>query len=274
METLRNRPIDNMKGAIILSSLWDGFGSAANPVLISQFKESNTNSIVFGILPSQLQPPDAHFNAFSSIGLSFSKDFTSILLLDRDQLESFVGIDRNGLLIKGTEVVNYLLDLIIEKDTFVQEIAELTRAFNVKTYTVLLASGASLSVYGSLENVLSTALFRPLLKFDLSTSSLIYVVVRIPVKLKKILTANKIELSLANWFKEKANLKSIRISKPIYLDDEGDRIDIALFIGGFDLTSMLTSIEKKVKNMKNHILKQGSIKKKDWEGIVKNLIPH
>jgi hypothetical protein len=274
IENMKNRPIDNTKGVVILSSLWDGFSSAINPVLISHFKQSNTNSMTVGILPSQLQPPDAHFNAYSSIGLSLSKDFTSMLLLDRDQIENFVGINRNGLSIKGTEIVNYILDLIIEKETFVKELAELTRTFNVRTYSVLLASGASLSVYGSLENILNTALLQPLLKFDLSTSSLLYVVARIPAKLKKILTKSKIELTLADWFKEKANLKSIQISEPIYVEGEGNRIDIALFIGGFNLSSILTSIQKKANPIKNQILKQGSIKKKEWEEIAKSINVH
>ena len=49
IEELKKKAIDTVKGAIILSSLWDGFGSALTPTLISKFKESNTNSIVFGI---------------------------------------------------------------------------------------------------------------------------------------------------------------------------------------------------------------------------------
>ena len=274
MEKLNNRSIDKIKGALILSSLWDGLGSALTPTLISQFKESNTNSVAFGILPSQLQPSDAHFNAFSSVGLCLSKDFASFVLLDRDQLEKFVGIDRNGSLIKGNAVVNFLLDLIQQKKSFIEEISELTRAFNIRTYSVLIASGASIGVYGSLENILSATLSRPLLNFKLSNASIIYVIVRMPVRLKNILTKNKIELSLANWFKEKMELNSIQISEPIYRDYEGDRIDIALFIGGFDLADIFTPIMKKIKPLKNNAIKKGLIKKKDWEVIVKELIPN
>ncbi len=102
-------------------------------------------------------------------------------MLERDQLEKFVGINRNGSLIKGNVVINFLLDLIQQKKSFVEEISELTRAFNIKIYTVLLASGASMGVYGSLENILSAALSNPLLNFKLSTASvIIYAIVRIP----------------------------------------------------------------------------------------------
>ena len=69
IDNLKKSSIDKIKGVIVLSSLWDGFGSALTPTLISQFRELNTNTIVFGIMPSQVQTSDAHFNAFSSIGL-------------------------------------------------------------------------------------------------------------------------------------------------------------------------------------------------------------
>jgi hypothetical protein len=269
---LKNKPIDNWRGALMISSLWDGVGSALLPTLISQFKEWNINSIAFAVLPSKIQTSDVQFNAFSSLGMCASKDFTSVLLVDRDQLENYVGVNRNGSVLKGSTIVNYMLELALAKETFVQELCELSRAFNVKTYTILLATGASLQIYGSLENILNTALSRPLLKFDLSTASLLYVLLRIPAHLKEQLPQEKIELAIATWFKEKANLKSIYVSEPIYVADVNDRIDVAMFLGGFDATKMLRSIEKKVSAIKSQAIKQGSIKEEDWQAIVKSLV--
>jgi hypothetical protein len=269
---LKNKPIDNWRGAVLVSSLWDGVGSALLPALISQFKEWNINSVAFAVLPSKIQPSDVHFNAFSSLGICASKDFTSVLLLDRDQLENYVGVNRNGSILKGNIIVNYMLELALAKETFVQELCELSRAFNVKMYTVLLATGASLQIYGSLENILNTALSRPLLKFDLPNSSLLYVLLRIPAHLKEQLPQAKIELAIATWFKEKASLKSIYVSEPIYVADVSDRIDVVMFLGGFDATKMLFSMEKKVSAIKSQAIKQGSIKEEDWRAIVKSLV--
>jgi hypothetical protein len=269
---LKNKPIDNWRGAVMVSSLWDGVGSALLPALISQFKEWNINSVAFAVLPSKMQSSDVHFNAFSSLGMCASKDFTSVLLVDRDQLEKYVGVNRNGSVLKGNIIVNYMLELALAKERFVQELCELSRAFNVKMYTVLLATGASLQIYGSLENILNTALSRPLLKFDLSSSSLLYVLLRIPAHLKDKLPQEKIELAIAAWFKEKANLKSIYVSEPVYVEDVNDRIDVVLFLGGFDSTKMLRSMEKKVSAIKSQAVKQGSIKEDDWQAIVKSLV--
>jgi len=269
---LKNSPIDKLREAIMASSLWDGVGSALLPALISQFKVWNINSVALAVLPSKVQPSDAHFNAFSSIGMCASKDFTTVLLIDRDLLESYVGVDRNGSIIRGNIIMNYILEMMLAKETIVQELTELSRSFNVKMYTVLSATGVSLKIYGSLENILNTALLRPLLTFDLSSASLLYVLLRMPLQLKDKLPRGKIELAIADWFKERASLKSIYVSEPIYIEDVSDRIDVVMFVGGFDLTEMFTSLEKKVSATKSQAIKKGLIKEDEWKGIIKSLV--
>jgi cell division GTPase FtsZ len=268
---LKDKSFDNLSGAVIVSSLWDGVGSGLLPALISQFKEWNTNTVAFGVLPSQMQVSDVHFNAFSSIGLCASKGFASLLLLDRDQLESYVGVDRSGSVLKGNSFFSYLIELISAKETFVQELSELSRAFDVRMYTVLSAAGASFSMYGSLKNILNSAMSTPLLKCDLSSASVLYVLIRLPLQLKEKLSRGKIELDIANWFKEKASLQSIFVSEPIYVEDANDRIDVVIFVGGFDVSKMFTAMEKKVRAIKSFVIKRGSIKEDDWRAIAKSL---
>ena len=271
IERLKDKSFDNLRGAVIVSSLWDGVGSGLLPTLISQFKEWNTNTVAFGVLPSEIQVPDVHFNAFSSIGLCVSKGSASLLLLDRDQLESYVGVDRSGSVLKGNDFFNYLLELVSAKETFVQELSELSRAFDVRMYTVLSAAGASLSMYGSFQNILNSALSSPLLNCDLSSASVLYVLLRLPLQLKQKLSRGKIELEIANWFKEKANLQSVFISEPVYIDDGNDRIDVIMFVGGFDVTKMFSAMEKKVRAIKSFVIKKGSIKEDEWRAIAKSL---
>jgi hypothetical protein len=160
---------------------------------------------------------------------------------------------------------------LLAKETLVQEISELSRTFNVKMYTVLLATGASIKIYGSLENMLNATLLKPLLDFDLSSASLLYVLLRMPISLKDKLPRGKIELAIAGWFKEKANLKSIYITEPSYVEDTSDRIDLALFVGGFDTTKMFNDFDKKVKSLKSRAVEKGFIKEEDWQIIMKNL---
>jgi len=269
---LKNKPLNSVRQAIIVSSIWDGVGSALLPSLSSQLKVLNINSLSLAVLPSKLQPPDVHFNAFSSIGISVSIDSTPVLLINRDNLENYVGVNRKGSKITGNIFLNYLLELLLAKETVVQELSELSRSFNIKIFTVLSATGASLKIYGSLENVLATALLRPLLTFDLSSASVLYVLLRIPSHLKSKLPREKIELSIVNWFKDKASLKSIYFSDPIYVEDTSDRIDVVMFVGGFDVTEMFTSMEKDIDAIKGDAIDRGFINEEEWQGIVKSLV--
>jgi hypothetical protein len=272
MARLKNKLVDKQRDAVIVSSIWDGVGSALLPALISQFKAWNINSVALAVLPSKVQPSDVHFNAFSSMGICASEDSTPVVLIDRDSLENYVGVDRKGVTIMGNVVANYLLELMLTKDTIVQELSELSRTFNVKMYTVLSATGASFKIYGSLENILNAALFNPLLTFDLSSASVLYVLLRMPLQFKDKLPRGKIELAVANWFKKRASLNSIYITEPVYVEDVSDRIDVVMFVGGFDLTEMFTALEKKVNETKNQAIKKGLIKEDEWRGIVKSLI--
>jgi len=269
---LKNKPLDNVRQAIVVASIGDGIGSSLFPFLCSQLKMLNINPVALAVLPSKVQPPDVHFNAFSSMGLSISTGFTPVLLIDRDNLENYVGVNRKGVKIKGNMLVNYLLELLLEKRTLAQEISEFSRSFNVNIFTALLTTGASFRIYGSIENMLNTALLKPLLKFDLSSVSLIYVLLRIPSHLKTKLPREKIDLSIANWVKDKVNLKSIYLSDPIYIEDTSDRIDVVMFAGGFDVTELFTSMEKKINPIKSEAINRGFISEEEWQGIVKSLI--
>ena len=147
----------------------------------------------------------------------------------------------------------------------------MSRSFGVKAFTVLAATGASFKIYGSLENILDTTLFRPLLSINLSTASLIYVLPRVSVQLKEKLSRDKIELSVANWFKDKTALESIYVTEPLYVEDTTDRVDLIMFVGGFDLKSIVASMEKKGNAIRTQAVKHGSIKEKEWEEIIKSL---
>ena len=269
---MKSKPLENLKGAILVSSIWSGIGSALLPTIKAQFTDWNINSVALALLPSKAQPLDAQFNSFASLGMLTSKESTTAILLDRDNLEGYNGVDSNGFAINGNEITNYVLELMLSKETFVPELCEMSKAFGSKIFTLMLAPGVSMKIYGSLENILNTTLTRPLFNFDLSTATLLYVLIRMPFKLKDKLPRGKIELAIDNWFKDKADLESIYIADPVYVEDSSDRIDIALFIGGFDITTRFKALQARVEKMKNKAIKKCAITEEDWQLISKNLV--
>jgi hypothetical protein len=268
MESLRKKSTEKLHSAIIFSSVWDGVGSASLPIFIKKFKEANIDSLSIVVLPSKIQPKDAHFNACGALENCLATDGATVLLLERDQIESYEGVDRKGEPIKGNMIANYLLNLFLAKNTLVEEITELSRTFNTKLFTALLVTGSSYNIFGSLDNMLNAALLNPFLNFDLPSASLLYVLLRMPLRLKEKLPRGKIELTITNWFKEKTSLQSIYITEPIYTQDMTDRIDAVLFIGGFEATKMLSDMETKVKSLKDHAVEKGFITE-DWKVVAK-----
>lgn len=262
---------DKFHEATMLVSLWEGLGSALLPTLISQFKIVNANSVTLAVLPSKAQPADAHFNTLASVGRCTSNDYTTVVLLHRDFVEDYVGVDRNGSRMNGNSIINYILEMMLAKETLPQEITELSRAFNVKLYTALAIAGASFKVYGSFESILAAASLKPFLQFDLASTSVLYVLARVPVNLRERLSRGKIELETAAWSRIMPNIKSIYVSEPIYVDDASDRVDVIVFTGGFDLTELTASLQKKAGRIKSEVVKKGLIKEKDWETVVKSL---
>jgi hypothetical protein len=268
MDSLKQKNPERLRGAIIFSSVWDGVGSAALPSLTSKFRKQNIDSLSIAVLPSKIQPADAHFNAYAALQMCLATEGSTVLLLSRDELETFEGVDRKGVQIKGNTVVNYLLDLFLAKESLVGEISELSRTFNVKLFSAVTVTAASYRVYGSLENMLNTASLKPLLAFDLSSAKLLYVLLRMPANLKDKIPRAQIELQITNWFKERTNPQSIHISEPIYTKDMSDRIDIVLFIGGFDTSQMFADWDKKVSKLTSKAVEKGHMTE-DWQVLIK-----
>jgi hypothetical protein len=266
IEALKKKPAERLNSAIIFSSIWDGVGSATLPTLISKFKASSINSLSVAVLPSKIQRPDAHFNAYASLQLCLGAEGSTVLLLDRDKIESYEGVDRKSGVLKGNMVINYLLNLFLEKESLVSEITELSRTFNVKLFSGIVVTGASYKIYGSLENMLNAAWLKPLLNFELPSASLLYVLIRMSSTLKEKLPRSKIELAIAEWFKDKTSLQSIYITEPVYTEDLTDRIDAVLFVGGFDTAGLFGDLQKKFGSLKGRAVEKGFLTD-DWQVI-------
>jgi hypothetical protein len=267
LDSLKKKTNEKLRGVIFFSSVSDGVGSAALPSLTSKFKNQGVDSLSIAIMPSKIQPADAHFNAYSALQMCLATEGSTVLLLSRDQLENYEGVDRKGVPLKGNEVVNYLLSVFLDKELLVPEIAELSRTFNVKLFSALAVTAASYKIYGSLENMLNAALLKPLSSLDLSSASLLYVLLRMPTHLQDKIPRAQIELEITRWFKEKTTLQSIHISEPIYTEDSSDRIDAVLFIGGSDTTQMFSDLDKRVVKLKKQAVDKGFMTE-NWEFLV------
>lgn len=271
LNRLKDKALHRVKNLILIFSTWEGVSSGLTPALIPQLKYWKIKNLVIAILPSRLQPADAQFNTLSSLGKSLSYN-APLLLVERDRLEKYVGVNRSGNIIKGKTIINDVLNVMLSREEIINEIVQLSNSHKVKKFTILPIMGASLEIYGSLKNILDSALPRQLLTFNLSTATIAYVILRIPLHLKEIIRKEDFELTVSKWLKKKGKFRSINVSEPLYIKDLSDRIDILILVGGFETFKLFSSLINEVNEVKNYLIEQKYINKEELNKIVKNLI--
>jgi hypothetical protein len=182
-------------------------------------------------------------------------------------------VNREGGRLSGDLVPRYLVELLLHKEGLVRDLVKLSRSFRVELFTVLMAAGSSLEIYENLRNILDIALEQPLLDFDISTASIIYVLVKAPLRLQGRLTKGFIELEVNSWLKERLEIDVPQICEPIYVDELNDRIDVVILVGGFDTTLLFKTVRERVSRFDNLINEHGFYDKSVWAKICGTLLP-
>jgi len=273
LDAVRGNIFDYQEEFVILGSLGEGVTAGALPVLNEHLIQEKKDTLLVSVFPSVTHSSDALFNAFSSLGLLLSQGSGPVLLLDRAMLDDFISVNREGGRLSGDLVPRYLVELLLHKVGIVRDLVKLSRSFRVELFTVLMASGSSLEIYESLRNILEITLEQPLLDFDISTASIIYVLVKAPLRLQGVLTKGFIELEVNSWLKERLGVDVPQICEPIYVDELNDRIDVAILVGGFDTNHLFQTVRERVSRFDNLINEHGFYDKGVWAKICGTLLP-
>jgi len=271
-EALESMVFSYHEEVIATGSLSEGVTSGVFPVLTSHLTKHGKNSVNMFVFPSLNHSSDALFNAYSSLGLLLLDDPGPVILLDQSNLENFIGVNREGELLSSSDIVRYLVDMFLEKKGMIRDLEKLSKSFGVNLFSMLMASGASMEIYENLRNILDIALEQPLLDFDLSTASLVYVLVKAPSRLREQLPKGYIELEVNSWLRERANVDAPQICEPIYVDEYGDRVDVVILVGGFDTNGLFRTMEERISRFSTLIMEQELYDKGIWNSIRNRLL--
>jgi hypothetical protein len=273
METIQGNIFDYQEEFVILGSLGEGVAAGTLPIINDCLVRAQKDTLLVSVFPSVTHSSDALFNAFSSLGLILSQGSEPVILLDRAHLDDFISVNREGDRLSGDLVPRYLMELLLEKEGIVRDLVKQSRSFRVALFSVLMASGSSLEIYESLRNILEITLEQPLLDFDMSIASLIYVLVKAPLRLQGHLTKGFIELEVNSWLKERLEIDVPLICEPIYVDELNDRIDVVILVGGFDTTRLFETMRERVSRFDNLIKEHGFYDEGVWARINGTLLP-
>lgn len=272
IKALRTRIFNYHNEVIVLGFISEGVTSGVLPTLNSHLIREGKNAMFLTIFPSMSYSSDALFNAYSSIGLLFLNDAGPVILLDHSYLEGFTGVNRVGDLLTGVDAVDYLVELFLNEKGRIRDLTKLSESFKVGLYTVLMSSGASLEIYETFGNILDITLEQPMLDFNLSTASLIYVIVRAPLWLKERLSKGYIELEVNGWLKKRANVDIPQICEVTYVESFNDRVDVVILVGGFQTKQLFKTMDQRISRFNSLIVENELYDKDTWNKIRSRLM--
>jgi hypothetical protein len=255
------------KEVMIFGYLSEGHTSGILPVLCGYLVEERKNAVFLGIFPSINFSSDALFNAYSSLGLLLSNDVRPIILIDDSMLKNFIGISHDGEILTQVHFIKNMVKIFFEREGLIKDLVKISTIFNIDIFSVLVAFGASLKIYGSFRNILELTLEQRLMELELSSVTFLYMITRIPSIYKEKLTKEDIELEVNDWTKDKIQQSIPQICDSYYHDEYGDRIDVIILVGGYDNNKLFTRIFKKIRRFDELLTENTVIDKKVWENL-------
>lgn len=269
---LDRRVHDYHDEVLTLVNLSEGSSSGLYPLLHRFLAKHEKNVLGVSLVPSMSHSSDALFNSFASTGMVAIDGSTPLLLIDQGRLEDYSGVHRVGEVLKGIDVLDYLVELLLDKRGLIRDLYKLSRNFDIDVFSALMATGCSLGIYESFRNILDVTLEQPLMEFDISTATMIYVIVRAPLYYRDEFTKGQIEYEVSQWLTESLGVDLPQICEPLFVDEFGDRVDVVILVGGFDTAKIFNDIYRRIERFSNMNLKQSLYDRELWDEIKGKLL--
>jgi len=238
----------NKQTIFIVSALGGGTGSGASPYILRQVKEINPNcrSLVAAVMPAASEPDSAHFNTFCSLsaflGVGQEPPADMILLFDYDRLMRIRGVGSKGEELSRDMLLSRIVETVsgADNDGHTDKLdpgylAKMSRSMGIHTFVPCIAAGHSLEIFGSLSNIMKSAVLCPLAPLDKESVMISFAMVQIPESLASSFPREAVRAELNKWNRD--NFPGLRSSivQLSYFAGKSDRINLCLLLGGTKL---------------------------------------
>ncbi|MDP2719552.1 MAG: hypothetical protein Q8P44_06970 [Dehalococcoidia bacterium] len=252
------REPDENQILFFVSALGGGTGSGLGPQIVAACKRINSKSttIAISVLPSANEPPQAHFNAYYGVSKLLAVDnipLTEMLvLLDHDRLRQTRGVGKGGSELKMESIVTAFLKLlgVTFTHTSLIPISKTLTGLGIQAVIPCLAMGRSVNIFGSLTNVLDSALVVPLAPLEPSRVTFSCLLLSIPQRLGHMFPANGVSQEFQGW--NVKHFPGLRASEFQIAQTEelSDRVDCCILLGGNSLDSTMNKAIKGFESFK------------------------
>ncbi len=255
------------KEVLSLSNISEGPSSGILPNIHKHLSEKEKSTVGICVFPSMSHSGDALYNAFSAVGRIRYDASTPLILIDQGKLEEYKGVHREGDVLENIEILDYLVELLLDKEDIIRDLNRLSKSYNIELFTALLASGCSMDIYENFRNILEITLEMPLMDFDLTTARMLYVLVKAPLKFRDELQKGQLEYEVSTWLQESIGIDIPQICEPLFVDEYGDRIDVVILVGGYDTSKKFGEVYRRIERFSNMNVTQGLVDKIEWDKI-------
>lgn len=270
--TLNRLFYDYHKEILSLSNISEGATAGILPEIHKHLVGKDKSMLGVCVFPSMAHSGDALYNAFSAVGMIQRDESTPLILIDQGNLEDYKGVHRDGDVLEDLDVVDYMIELLLDKEGFVRDLSRLAMSYGIKVFTALLASGCSMDIYESFRNILEITLEQPLMEFDFTTAKMIYVLVKAPLKFREELQKGQLEYEVSTWLHQSIGIDIPQICEPLFIDEFGDRLDVVILAGGFDTVEMFTRVHERINRFSKMNVDQGLVDGDNWEQIKEKML--
>jgi hypothetical protein len=174
-----------------------------------------------------------------------------IIILDFGKLNQVKGVGKKGEELKGAALIPYLIATLVNAGSREQSnlasfthIADMSRSMGIQTFIPCFAAGRSLEIFGNLSNILESAILCPLAQVSEKETILSCLILKVPYVLSKSMTKGTPKAEFDEWNNNKFPSLKDSMLHIFYSDEQTDRIDACLLLGGTDLAMTLNETKR------------------------------
>ncbi|MBI4333387.1 MAG: hypothetical protein HY673_19145 [Chloroflexi bacterium] len=260
---------DEHQNIIVVAATGGGTGSGAGPAVIYKAKDINpwAHTFAVAVTPSNVETDRYHFNAYYGVSslLHFEDKPNAdvIVVLNYDELRRVTGVGPSGEEIKTEGLVIAMLRMLGLDigHAGATRLARLSQDLGIQAYVPCLGMGRSMEIFGSLPNILESAVLLPMSPVDRANVMVAYLLIRVPNRLSDVLTDRVINELFDSW--AKANFPRLKASLCLItrLEEMSDRISVCILLGGDSLDNALGETKKGFQRFWTYLQKAGQLER-------------
>jgi len=234
------RKTDSRQSIVVIGGIGGGTASGMAAHVMTSCKAINAEASTIALLvtPSGNEADHIHFNALYGISSLLPRDLRPstdmVWLVNYDKLKRTRGISRSGEELTLEALLSYLMYFLGLglAETGLRQMIRLSRGVNIQAFVPCLAIGRSMEIFGSLPNVLESAVSFPLAEINMEHVMASYLLLRVPGRLSDEFPDGRVGEEFYAWNKRHVPAVRTSVVQIVRSEERSDRVDACVLLGG------------------------------------------